>query len=548
MTPIVWGVLSTARIALKRVIPAMRQSELCDVRAIASRDARRAAEAARSMDIPVACASYEDLLARPEIEAIYIPLPNHLHVEWGIRALEAGKHVLCEKPIACSADEVKPLIGARDRTGLLVEEAVMVRDHPQWARLRGLIEGGRIGELRNVQLSYSHFTDDPGDIRNRKAAGGGGLLDIGSYCCAIARLIFDAEPLRATALLDRDPRFGTDRLASALLEFPGGHASFFCSTQSSRHQMVQVVGTTGWIRAEVPFAHPPELPARLAIGSNIAPGTEADEIIRFEPVNQYRLQAERFGQQIRGAGTSRWPLETGIANMRVLDAIRRSGESGRWESVSNAGAFRPRCRDCAKLACSRNRVQTPRSALEPPVKGSVVFNGTESACRLQVRPTCRHGRPIPRLEAARSCFPTSCIGTSPGSNAGGSIGIRIPVLGRPPRVLNVGDPRQPPSVDWHRNSSNRSCGVGAQEMNPVRDLFREDHAPERALPLHRTLVPIAGIDACLHLLGQHVAGDDCVDPYAARTEIRGENRGQVADCRLGRGVCVEGERRGGVIR
>ena len=339
MTPIIWGVLSTARIALERVIPAMHQSELCDVRAIASRDARRAAEAARSSDIQISCASYEELLADPDIEAIYNPLPNHLHVEWSIRALEAGKHVLCEKPIACSADEVQPLIEARDRTGLLIEEAVMVRDHPQWSRVRGLIDGGRIGALRNVQLSYSHFTEDPRDIRNQQAAGGGSLLDVGSYCCAIARLIFDSEPLRAMALLDWDPRFGTDRFTTALLEFPAGHASFFCSTQSSRYQMAQIVGTTGWIRAEVPFAHPPDLAARIVLGSNIAPGTEPEEIIRFEPVNQYRLQAERFGRQIRGAAASRWPLETGVANMRVLDAIRRSGQSGRWESVSDADAF-----------------------------------------------------------------------------------------------------------------------------------------------------------------------------------------------------------------
>ena len=338
MTPIVWGVLGTARIALERVIPAMRQSELCDVRAIASRDALRAAEAARSTDIPVSCASYEELLADPDIEAIYNPLPNHLHVDWSIRALEAGKHVLCEKPLARTAGEIEPLVKARDRTGLLIEEAVMVRDHPQWSRLRWLIDGGRIGALRNVQLSYSHFTDDPRDIRNQRAAGGGSLLDVGSYCCAIARLIFGYEPLRAIALPSRDPHFETDRFTTALLEFAGGHASFFCSTQSSRYQMVQIVGTMGWIRAEVPFAHPPDLAARLVIGSNVAPGTEPEEVIRFEPVNQYRLQAERFARQIREGAASGWPLETAVANMRVLDALRRSGESDRWESVSDAGA------------------------------------------------------------------------------------------------------------------------------------------------------------------------------------------------------------------
>ena len=337
MTPVVWGILGAARIALERVIPAMHPSDLCDVRAIASRDAGRAAEAARAARVPVSHGSYEDLLADPAIEAVYIPLPNHLHVEWSIRALEAGKHVLCEKPLACSADELPPLIETRDRTGLIIEEAVMVRDHPQWSRVRDLIDGGPIGTVRNVQLSYSHFSDDPGDIRNQEATGGGGLLDVGSYCSAIARLIFDDEPVRAMALLDRDPRFGTDRFVTAVLEFPGGHASFFCSTQSSRCQVVQIVGTTGWMRAEVPFAHPPDLPARLLIGSNVAPGTEPEEIVRFDPVNQYRLQAERFGRQVRGAAPSRWPLETGVANLHVLDALRRSGESGCWEPVPDAG-------------------------------------------------------------------------------------------------------------------------------------------------------------------------------------------------------------------
>ena len=338
MKPVVWGVLGAARIALERVIPAMLESELCDVRAIASRDPLRAAQAAAAAGIPESVASYEDLLRDPRIEAIYIPLPNHLHVEWSIRALEAGKHVLCEKPIARSAGEVGPLIEARDRTGLLIEEAFMVRDHPQWPRLRERIDGGRIGTARNVQLSYSHFTDDPKDIRNSKAAGGGSLLDVGSYCCTIARLIFDAEPVRAFAMTDMDPDFGIDRSTTALLEFPGGHASFFCSTRSSRYQMVQIIGTTGWIRAEVPFAHPSDLAARLVIGSNVRPGTEPDEIIRFEPVNQYRLQAERFSRQIRAGRVARWPLETGVANLRAVDAIRRSGESGRWEPVAESGA------------------------------------------------------------------------------------------------------------------------------------------------------------------------------------------------------------------
>jgi predicted dehydrogenase len=326
-------VLSTAVIGLERVVPAMQSSGLCEIRAIASRDGARAAEAAARHGIARSHASYEALLADPEIEAVYVPLPNHLHVEWSVRALEAGKHVLCEKPVAMNAAEVAPLIEARDRTGLLVEEAFMVRDHPQWARLRELIDAGRIGELRNVQLSYSHYTADPSDIRNQVEAGGGSLYDVGCYCCAIARLVFDDEPLRAMALMETDPTFGTDRLTTALLAFAGGHASFFCSTQSSRYQMVQIIGSEGWVRAEVPFAHPPELAARLVLGCNVAPGTERENTIRFEPVNQYRLQGERFSRLVRGHAARAWPLESAVANMRVIDALRRSSTSGRWESV-----------------------------------------------------------------------------------------------------------------------------------------------------------------------------------------------------------------------
>lgn len=288
------------------------------------------------MRIPRHYASYEALLEAPDIEAIYNPLPNHLHVEWSVRALDAGKNVLCEKPIAPTAEDVRPLLDARDRTGLLIEEAFMVRDHPQWSRLRDLIAQDRIGSVRSVQLSLSHYTDDPDDIRNHADLGGGSLLDVGCYCCTIARLIFQAEPLRALALADRDPRFGVDRSTTAVLEFPDGHASFFCSTQSSRHQAVQIVGTTGWIRVELPFAHPADLAARLAIGRNELPGTNPDEIIAFEPVDQYRLQAERFGRQIRGAEASRWPLETAVANMRVLDAIRQSGRTGAWTNIADA--------------------------------------------------------------------------------------------------------------------------------------------------------------------------------------------------------------------
>ena len=333
MKPVKWGILGTASIACERVIPAMQASPLCDVAAIASRDPDKAQAAAHRMRIPKAHGSYEALLADPDIEAIYNPLPNHLHLEWTVRALEAGKHVLCEKPIAMDAAQAQRLVAARDRTGCLVEEAVMVREHPQWTRLRELMAAENFGDLNAMQLAYSYFNADPADIRNHTETGGGALYDLGCYCCAIARLVFGAEPRQVFALMQHDETFGTDRLTSAVLDFPAGHANVLVATQSSRYQMVQVLGTKGWIRAEVPFAHPEHLAARLVVGEDIVPGTEPREIITFEPVNQYRLQGERFSKLVRGEDAPQWRLEDAVANMRTLDALRRSALSGRLECV-----------------------------------------------------------------------------------------------------------------------------------------------------------------------------------------------------------------------
>ncbi len=328
-----WGVVGTAAIALERVIPAMAASPVCEVVAIGSRDVARAEAAAARHAIPIAHGSYEALLADTAVEVLYNPLPNHLHVPWSVRALEAGKHVLCEKPLALAAADVPALIEARERTGLLVEEAFMVRDHPQWERLRAILEAGRLGEVRSVQLGYSHTALDPQDIRNRPDPGGGALYDVGSYCCAIARLVFGAEPRRALALSGEAPPAGVDGFTSGVLEFEGGHATFFCSMRSSRHQSVQVVGTAGWARIEVPFAHLPDVAARIVLGANVAPGTEPEETIRFEPVNQYRLQAERFSRLVRGEPAVERPIEDALANMRALDALRRAARSGRIEEV-----------------------------------------------------------------------------------------------------------------------------------------------------------------------------------------------------------------------
>ncbi|MCP5155796.1 MAG: Gfo/Idh/MocA family oxidoreductase [Ectothiorhodospiraceae bacterium] len=332
--PVVWGVLGVARIATERVIPGMQASPLCDVRAIASRDAARAAAAAHELGLARAHGSYEALLADPEIEAVYIPLPNHMHVEWSIRALEAGKHVLCEKPLAVEAREIAALVAARERTGLVCEEAFMVRDHPQWARVHALIDDGVIGEVTGLQGTYCYFGDDPADIRHQPEYGGGSLYDIGCYCTAVSRLVLRDEPRRALALLAMDPAFGVERTASAILQFPRAQASFFCSMRSARYQMLQVMGTAGWLRVEVPYAHPPTLAARIVVGrGHEAPGTEPTERITFEPVDQYRLQGERISRLVRGETARQWPLDDAVRNTRAIEAMHRSWRSGTWETI-----------------------------------------------------------------------------------------------------------------------------------------------------------------------------------------------------------------------
>src|SRR5215213_705480 len=258
-----WGVLSTARIGTEKVIPAMQRGAVSRIDAIASRDLARGQQVAARLGIPKVYGSYEELLADPEIEAVYNPLPNHLHVPWTIKAMEAGKHVLCEKPIALTAHEGRQLIDVRERTGRHVAEAFMVRHHPQWQLARDIAGSGRIGEVRAIQTFFSYFLTDPVNIRNQADIGGGGLYDIGCYAILTARYLFGAEPLRAIGLADKDPTMGTDRLTSGLLEFPGGRQlSFTCATQLVPFQRVQIVGTNGRVEVQIPFNAPPGRPAR----------------------------------------------------------------------------------------------------------------------------------------------------------------------------------------------------------------------------------------------------------------------------------------------
>ena len=334
MKKIRWGVLSTANIGVKKVLPAMQRGQLSSIAAIASRDLAKARAVATQLDIPTAYGSYEELLADPNIDAIYNPLPNQLHVPWTIKAAEAGKHVLSEKPIGMSADEARTLLAVRERTGVLIGEAFMIRSHPQWLRVRALMDEGRIGTLRSVAAYFSYFNTDPANIRNQPETGGGALYDIGCYCIQSARYAFGAQPTRVCGLIDRDPQLGTDRLTSALLDFPAGQAIFTSSTQLVPYQRVQLFGTKGRIEIEIPFNAPPDRPTRLFIddGSDITGARIVTET--FPVVDQYTLQGDAFSRAILEGTPVPVSLEEGIANMAVIDAIFASAKSRQWEPVS----------------------------------------------------------------------------------------------------------------------------------------------------------------------------------------------------------------------
>jgi len=333
MQPVNWGVISTALIGTAKVIPAMQKSRHCRIQAIASRDLALAKKWAKELGIPKAYGSYEELLADREIEAIYNPLPNHLHVPWSIKAAEAGKHVLCEKPIALDAKEAGQLLAARDRTGRLIAEAFMVRGHPQWLRARELVRQGRIGSLRAVQGFFSYFLTDPANVRNRADIGGGGLYDIGCYPIVTSRFLFGAEPTRVVGLIEFDPVLKIDRLASAILDYPKGQASFMCATQLVPYQRMQILGTKGRIEVEIPFNAPPDQPCRIFVDDGSALGDASAGEESFPACDQYTIQGDLFSEAIRSGKPVEFPLENAVQNMRVIDALFRSAKTGRWETV-----------------------------------------------------------------------------------------------------------------------------------------------------------------------------------------------------------------------
>jgi predicted dehydrogenase len=326
MDKVRWGVLSTAKIGLVNVIPAMQQGEHCEVVAIASSRIEKAQAAAKKLGLQEAYGSYEELLSAPHIEAVYIPLPNHLHVPWSIKALEAGKHVLCEKPLGLSATETEQLLGAAEKyPKLKIMEAFMYRHHPQWQRARQMVAEGKIGDLRTIQTFFSYHNADPANIRNIAEFGGGGLMDIGCYCISLSRFIFDAEPSRVCGIVEHDPKFKTDRLTSGILDFGRGTSTFTCSTQLAPFQRVNIFGTQGRIDIEIPFNTPPDRPSRIRYQH----GNESGEIC-FDICDQYTIQGDLFSKAIRHDGQVPTPLDDAVANMNVLEALIKSAENGTW--------------------------------------------------------------------------------------------------------------------------------------------------------------------------------------------------------------------------
>jgi predicted dehydrogenase len=332
MKKVVWGVLGTAKIGWEKVMPAMLKSAHCEIRAIASRSLEKGRKLADQFGIPKAYGSYEELLADPEIEAIYNPLPNHEHVPMTLAAARAGKHVLCEKPVALNAKEAEQLREVADKVHIM--EAFMVRFHPQWLSVRERVRAGELGDVRSIHTYFSYFNSDANNIRNMAEMGGGALYDIGCYPIVTARFLFGCEPLRAIALVDRDPVFKTDRMVSGLLDFgEGRRLDFTVSTQSVTYQRVQVCGTQKRIEIQIPFNAPLGGATDVLTddGSRLDLGSTTTETI--PACDMYTLEIDAFSRVVRGEIPLPYGVEDAILNMRVIDALFASEKTGAWVAV-----------------------------------------------------------------------------------------------------------------------------------------------------------------------------------------------------------------------
>ncbi len=341
MEKVRWGVLGAAAIARTRTLPAMALAPSVEVLALASRSAEKASELCAQLGIPRPYGSYDELLADPEIDAVYLPLPNHLHADWAVAAMEAGKHVLCEKPLCLSVEEIERLQEVRDRTGRHIEEAFVYRNHPQWAAVDDLMRAGTIGDVRGVHATMAMQLLDPADIRNDPARGGGSLYDMGGYVISACTMIIGRIPQRVVATLDMDPTMGIDRLSSAVLDYGDAHAIITVSTQSGpdgrgSHQQLSVLGSKGWLALDYPLAHAAATPCRVFVGDEQSIGGIASSTISFEPVNQYTLQAERFSRRVLGDDVRTWPIEDALNTLMIIDALFESARTDRWVPLGPA--------------------------------------------------------------------------------------------------------------------------------------------------------------------------------------------------------------------
>tara|TARA_R110000868_G_scaffold383578_7_gene650655 strand:+ start:4850 stop:5824 length:975 start_codon:yes stop_codon:yes gene_type:complete len=314
---VTWGILSTAKIGVQNVIPSMQKGKFSEIYAISSRNIENAAKIADELSIPKAYGSYEELLNDPKIDAIYNPLPNHLHVPWTLKALEAGKHVLCEKPISITSTEAEQLLEAKIKfPHLKVMEAFMYRFHPQWRKVKDVIKNGEIGTVHFIDSVFTYHNVDPKNVRNKADIGGGGILDVGCYCINLSRFLYEDEPISVQSFVDYDPEFKIDRLASGILKFKNGAASFMCSTQLNHRQRATIYGTKGYIELNIPFNAANETTRKMWLHK----GNDVETII-FEPCDQYTLQGDAFSEAILGNTTVPTPIEDAIANMKVIDQI-----------------------------------------------------------------------------------------------------------------------------------------------------------------------------------------------------------------------------------
>jgi predicted dehydrogenase len=334
MEKIKFGVLSTAQIGINHVIPAIIKSKNCELAAIASRRIQKAEKAGRQFDINTFYSNYDELLKDKNIDAVYIPLPNHLHTDWSLKALKAGKHVLCEKPFSLNSKDGQKVINFLKKPSKLVfMEAFMYGFHKQWSKARELLCDGKIGDIIDVKSTFTYFNNDPDNIRNKYLEGGGGLLDVGCYCINVTRMIYNEEPEMVFGKIKYDSGFGVDVYVKGMMKFNHGLASFSAGTKASPHEEVRIIGTKGMLTINHPFYGVPTMESNTTI--HLCPNYGEKISFEIEGENQYMKMVDHFAESILNETPPKITLQNSINNMKVIDAIFASDKSGKWERVIN---------------------------------------------------------------------------------------------------------------------------------------------------------------------------------------------------------------------